>query len=59
MDFPLVRVKRWGKSLPGCVVICNAVHLMGCKVMYTDVCRVARPLSGGRLLKLIGDNKRR
>ena len=30
-----VRVKRGGKSSPGCVAIRDAVRLMGCKVMYT------------------------
>ena len=32
---------------------------MGCKVMYTGACRIARPMPGGRPLKLTGDRKTR
>ena len=36
-------------------MILIAVRVMGCKIKYTDVCRVARPMSGGRLLEAYGD----
>jgi hypothetical protein len=33
----------------------EAVHLMGCKIMYTGACRAARPMPGGRSLEANGD----
>ena len=33
----------------------GAVRVAGCKIEYTDACRAARPMSGGRLLEAYGD----
>ena len=50
-----IRVKRRVKSSPVLLVTIVAVHIMGCKIMYTDACRMTRPMSGGRLLEVNGD----
>ena len=55
----MVRVRRQGKILPGFAAMQDAVLLSGCKVMYTGAYRTARPMSGGGLLELVGNSRRR
>lgn len=49
-----VRVRRRGKSPPVPSATAEAVCVMGCKIIYTDLGRPVR-MSGGRLLEAYGD----